>query len=702
MPVVLAPQVASEPLTAATELTQGPSQNSALAPVREIVTLPEPPPTRPAGLDIRAALAADPAPEQAPVVVVPPPPSSTALVPAPASPSEMAVSTATSRGPLPKLRFPDLAPSPQESPAPARPPLTQTQTQTQAQLETNPQTVFQPEPTAVPAAPPIVANLPAARPAPVVAPTVAAPQPEPISSEILAVLPTATQGHIGSLVVVPVPALVDASTPALVPAASPTTAPGPSPEVAPAQPVELAVTKPQAAQPQGQTALPEVASSATMSVVQPTATPVVAQPAQVQPQPVVTEPVAAATAPAIEPSEPEATPAIAASAAPAAIAGSAAPAREPLTFIPVTPADATPVLTVAAAPTQVPAQSPDPAPAPVPALASDPDLAAALVGGSILPAPAPGSGVASSPSPESAQPEPAIALPALDRQRAMTLSTTQPTASGSTPATPSVADEAFAAAVASATQKLAALTGAPATPAPQVASAAPVREPSTTLANPANPAAATTPTPTPAVLTTTPAPTPALTTAPATPLARAPQRLGNDVRPAPSAGSALDPFTPAAQPIAMRVLELSGTPGMVQLLSEGGPDWTIAEPNLQLTGKFTIRTGGDAGALVELDKDARLRVGRLTRVDVRALADTVPGAPAAASPAGSRRIVVALTRGRVAVTPAPGRTVNVYTPQSMIAVREPTEIIHDTAAGTRTLPYTPAGVAEVPVEAPAP
>jgi len=191
-------------------------------------------------------------------------------------------------------------------------------------------------------------------------------------------------------------------------------------------------------------------------------------------------------------------------------------------------------------------------------------------------------------------------------------------------------------------------------------------------------------------------------------LARASERLGNDVKPAPAAGSALDPFSVSGRQVAMRVVELSGTPGMVQVLTEGGTDWRLAELNQESSGKFTLRTGGDAGALVLLDGQARLRVGRLSRVDVRSM-NAGPGAGSGSGPgaigsggalggssAGERRVVVALTRGRVAVIPGPGQMVNVYTPQSLIAVREPTEIIHDTASGTRTLPYDPKGVAEVP------
>gem|GEM_PF-3342694 len=191
-------------------------------------------------------------------------------------------------------------------------------------------------------------------------------------------------------------------------------------------------------------------------------------------------------------------------------------------------------------------------------------------------------------------------------------------------------------------------------------------------------------------------------------LARASERLGNDVKPAPAAGSALDPFSASGRQVAMRVVELSGTPGMVQVLTEGGTDWRLAELNQESSGKFTLRTGGDAGALVLLDGQARLRVGRLSRVDVRSM-NAGPGAGSGGGPgaigsggalggssAGERRVVVALTRGRVAVIPGPGQMVNVYTPQSLIAVREPTEIIHDTASGTRTLPYDPKGVAEVP------
>lgn len=198
-----------------------------------------------------------------------------------------------------------------------------------------------------------------------------------------------------------------------------------------------------------------------------------------------------------------------------------------------------------------------------------------------------------------------------------------------------------------------AATPVSATPAAEIAKTEPASQPSI-----------------PSALPSTPEPAVAIATDSGKPV---------EVLPAPTAGSAQDPFTAKGDGIAIRVAELTGTPGMVQWLRDGGNDWQIPELNEAGNGKYTIRTGPDAGAVVAINETTKLRVGRLSRAEVRAMSADGTGGP--------RRLVVALTRGRVAVIPAPGTAVNVYTPQSLVVVREPTEVIHDTASGTRTVAY---------------
>jgi hypothetical protein len=119
---------------------------------------------------------------------------------------------------------------------------------------------------------------------------------------------------------------------------------------------------------------------------------------------------------------------------------------------------------------------------------------------------------------------------------------------------------------------------------------------------------------------------------------------------------------------------------MVQSLKGGSDAWKIVTLDDQGTGLYTLRTGPDAGCALIIDEQTSVRLGRLTRVELRAMASPENN--------GQRRIVVALTRGRVGIAPAAGQVVNVYTPQSLVVVREPIEVIHDTASGTRTLAYT--------------
>jgi hypothetical protein len=146
--------------------------------------------------------------------------------------------------------------------------------------------------------------------------------------------------------------------------------------------------------------------------------------------------------------------------------------------------------------------------------------------------------------------------------------------------------------------------------------------------------------------------------------------------------------------VRLSILEVSGTPGMVQWLKDGQSDWQIPEPGENGTGKYTLRTGPDAGAVLVIE-GTKVRVGRMTRVEFRAMQMDEAGKAAANGQAGERRTVLALTRGRVAVIPGTGvgagggvqSAINVYTPQSLVVVREPTEVIHDTASGTRTVAY---------------
>lgn len=373
-----------------------------------------------------------------------------------------------------------------------------------------------------------------------------------------------------------------------------------------------------------------------------------------EPQP---QPVAAVEAPAVQP--------------PAA----STPAEQPAPSEPVVVVTTAETPAPATAPASVPEPEPAPMPAPLPGLTFR------------TPAPADAPASSETPASEPVKPEPVKVAstetpsePAATAPVAPAAPVAQPepsTAAAAAPTpetTPATPEPTFSNAVSAAAAKLAERAAAAASPAEPVAPAAvPAPEP---VPAPAVEIAKSEPAPQPVAPALAPAPAPA--PEPAVAIATDTGKPV-EVLPAPTAGSAQDPFTAKGDGIAIRVTELTGTPGMVQWLRDGGNDWQIPELNEAGNGKYTIRTGPDAGAVVAINETTKLRVGRLSRAEVRAMTADAAG--------GQRRLVVALTRGRVAVIPAPGTAVNVYTPQSLVVVREPTEVIHDTASGTRTVAY---------------
>lgn len=164
--------------------------------------------------------------------------------------------------------------------------------------------------------------------------------------------------------------------------------------------------------------------------------------------------------------------------------------------------------------------------------------------------------------------------------------------------------------------------------------------------------------------------------APPTPVTAQPPAAGKPVsKPAPAG---------APQPVALKVLSLTGTPGMVQWQVDGGSQWLIPEVDEQTRGRFVVRTGPDAGVEVQIDDAARVRLGRFTRAELRSV--EAPGEPGAGAGGGDRQLNIELLRGVVYVTPDKGKTVSVRTPARVVAIKEPTQITHDNS-GTRSVTF---------------
>ncbi len=132
-----------------------------------------------------------------------------------------------------------------------------------------------------------------------------------------------------------------------------------------------------------------------------------------------------------------------------------------------------------------------------------------------------------------------------------------------------------------------------------------------------------------------------------------------------------------AEPVALKVLSLTGTPGMVQWQLDGGSQWLIPELDESTKARFIVRTGPDAGVEVLLDESTRVRLGRFSRAEVRNLA----------SDGRAGQLSISLLRGVVYVVPGKGKSVSVQTPQRTVLVKEPTQITHDNG-GTRMVSFT--------------
>jgi hypothetical protein len=673
----------------------------------KVIALPDKPRERPVGLTFKPEPVATPTPESAaesalpadvrvvrlpfPTGLEPDAPSSAAAMPetaaAPAPTEPVTQVTIGQIVPLPTPLPVVEAPAPEPAPAPV---VVRAEPETVRELPSGlapAREVVTPEVTTIE---PVITR--AQEPAVVATPVMPIAPVLPFPPEASANLPASTAGF--SLPVAapapvaqaePLPMPVPANEPVLVvaaPVSEPTPSPAPEPLIAPASAPELA--------PMPATSVSEVPATLPEPVV--VATAPAPTPAEVPVPTVVPAPMPELAA-AEAPQQPAAlAPVVASEVAPVVVQ------REgdgKFNSIELMTPQTTPAASTAIAPPAVPVEAVR-APAVVAAPATDvPSMPAAPVEAAIT-APAPAPALAADPAlagvPQlEVRPAPEPASPALSGAPVSLRTPELPVVIAPAPA-PEPAREPMP------------------TPAPALTSAtvtAPVTTtdaPADTLSEPLNSAieraaaqllssqaAAKTPAPTPAPATSALPellPTPE---APAQVLNKPAPATGNDVRPAPASGSALDPFSARSEGVRVRVAELSGTQGMVQWLKDGSPDWNIPELSEQDSGKFTVRTGPDAGALLTLDDAHRVRLGRLSRADLRSM--TLPEA------GSTRRVVVALTRGRVAVTPAPGSAVNVYTPTSMIVVREPTEVIHDTAGGTRTVSYVekaPAA-AEVPV-----
>ncbi|MDP1662093.1 MAG: FecR domain-containing protein, partial [Phycisphaerales bacterium] len=150
-----------------------------------------------------------------------------------------------------------------------------------------------------------------------------------------------------------------------------------------------------------------------------------------------------------------------------------------------------------------------------------------------------------------------------------------------------------------------------------------------------------------------------------------------DPVPSPAAPLAQPIVAGTPEPVSLRVLSLTGTPGMVQWQVDGGSQWLIPELDESTKGKFIVRTGPDAGVEVLLDESTRVRLGRFSRAEVRNLTGDQ----------GAGQLSISLLRGVVYVVPGKGKSVSVQTPQRTVVVKEPTQVTHDNG-GTRMVSFT--------------
>jgi hypothetical protein len=174
--------------------------------------------------------------------------------------------------------------------------------------------------------------------------------------------------------------------------------------------------------------------------------------------------------------------------------------------------------------------------------------------------------------------------------------------------------------------------------------------------------------------------TPPPATAPTTALATPPVGPAPVPPPAATAPPAQAAKTGSPEPVVLKVLSLTGTPGMVQWQVDGGTQWLIPELDETTKACFVVRTGPDAGVELQVEESTRVRLGRFSRAEVRTI-DTTDEA------GHGKRLNISLMRGVLYVTPGKGKVVTVQTPQRTLVVKEPMQITHDNG-GTRSVSFT--------------
>ncbi|HYC99750.1 MAG TPA: FecR domain-containing protein [Phycisphaerales bacterium] len=138
--------------------------------------------------------------------------------------------------------------------------------------------------------------------------------------------------------------------------------------------------------------------------------------------------------------------------------------------------------------------------------------------------------------------------------------------------------------------------------------------------------------------------------------------------------------TGSPEPVSLKVLTLTGTPGMVQWQVDGGTQWLIPEIDETTKARFVVRTGPDAGVEVLADDSTRVRMGRFSRAELRTVETT--------DDAGTgKRLNVSLLRGVLYVVPGKGKVITVQTPQRTVIVKEPMQVTHDNG-GTRSVSFS--------------
>jgi hypothetical protein len=123
----------------------------------------------------------------------------------------------------------------------------------------------------------------------------------------------------------------------------------------------------------------------------------------------------------------------------------------------------------------------------------------------------------------------------------------------------------------------------------------------------------------------------------------------------------------------VRVVSIDGNAAAAEWRRAGDAAWNPFTGNVEVDGRFEVRTGIGAAVTLVADDAAEITVGRLARVLVENQVD----------PGGNVSVGVELARGRARVRPLSATPVNIRTPDQSIRVSSELAFEYNAFAGTR-------------------